>query len=186
MASWKDALGVIGKLAPTIATVAGGPLAGSAVTALEGVFGLTPATPDLTQRQTEIAGAVAGATPDQLLALKKADNDFQAQMAQLGFANIKDLEALAVQDRESARQYNLAARDWTPRILGCIIVLAVLGISYGVLFHKMAAESALAGAVIGYLFNEAGSVTKFWFGGSRSSDRQTELIAQSTPVTPTK
>jgi len=182
MASWKDALAVIGKLAPTIAAVAGGPLAGSAVTALEGVLGVTPTSSDMASRETAIAGAISGATPDQLLALKKADNDFQAQMAELGFANVKELEALAVQDREAARQYNIAVKDWTPRILGVVIVLAVLGISYGVLFHKMAAESALAGAVIGYLFNEASSVTKFWYGGSQSTDRQSELLAQSNPA----
>jgi hypothetical protein len=184
MAKWSDVVGVITKIAPTIGSAVGGPLVGSAITAIEGAFGVNKSSDDIDKRKDSVAAAIAGATPEQMLALKQADNDFAAKMQQLGFENQQALEQLAVQDRESARQFNLASKNsWIPSIVGCVIVFGVLGIAAGVLFGEMKAESALAGAVIGYLFNEASSVTKFWYGGSRATDRQTELLAQSAPVT---
>lgn len=181
MANWKDTLKVLGKLAPTIATVAGGPLAGTAVSAIEGAFGITPKTTDATQRENDIAEAIAGASPEQLVALRKADDDFKVQMAQLGYKNQADLEALAVQDRDSARKREADVKDWTPRVLAYAVVFASLGIGYGVLYHKLAADSATIGMIAGFIFREAASVLSYYFGSSRESAQQAALLAQSTP-----
>ena len=62
-------------IAPTLATALGGPLAGIAVKAAVGAFGLND---DATAN--DLAKAVASATPEQLAALKKIDNDFAVQM----------------------------------------------------------------------------------------------------------
>ena len=61
-----DALGALAQVAPTIATMIGGPLAGTAVSALESVFGLNPTGDKIAALQ-----AVSTATPDQLLALRQ-------------------------------------------------------------------------------------------------------------------
>ena len=76
----------LAQLVPTIAAAAGGPLAGSAAKMVEGALGIK-----IEPTQEGIEKAVAGATPDQLLALKQADQQFALQMAELGF---KDEEAL--------------------------------------------------------------------------------------------
>ena len=58
---WKDVSSVIAKLAPMIATGLGGPLAGGAVTALEGVFGVkTDGTTE--DKQNALVAAISGAT----------------------------------------------------------------------------------------------------------------------------
>lgn len=64
----------LASIAPMIATVLGGPFAAAAVTALEGVFGLSNATPD------QLNASVASMTPDQHIALVKANNDLQVAM----------------------------------------------------------------------------------------------------------
>src|SRR4051794_24989640 len=90
-----QALGVLGAVAPTIATAFGGPLAGQAVRWVEGALGL----PQLGDKEAA-AAAIANATPDQILALKKADQDFAVHLKALDI----DLERIAAGDRDSARR----------------------------------------------------------------------------------
>src|SRR5690349_11566998 len=104
MSGWTDALGVVEKLAPTIATCVGGPLAGGAIAALEGVFGLTPSpNASIDDRQSAVAAAISGATPEQLAAMRAKDQDYAVAMAQAGFKDTETLASLTVQDRVSAR-----------------------------------------------------------------------------------
>jgi hypothetical protein len=166
MASWKDALGVVAKIAPTIGSALGGPLIGSGITALEGALGVKTDSNDIAKRQDAIAAAVSAATPDQMLAIKQADNDFAAKMAELGFANQQAIEQLAVQDRDSARKRETAVKDWTPRILAYVVIAASIGIAYGVLFHEMSADNATIGMIAGFMFREAAEVMGYYFGSS--------------------
>jgi hypothetical protein len=178
MAKWSDVLGVITKVAPSIGSIAGGPVGGIAVSALESALGIGKSSDDLSKRQDSIAAAISGATPEQLLALKQADNDFQAKMTALGFENAKDLESLAVQDRDSARKREASVKDWTPRVLAYAVVFASLGIGYGVLYHKLSADSATVGMIAGFIFREAASVLSYYFGSSSDSAKQTEALVQ--------
>ena len=87
-------LNLVRTVAPTIATAVGGPLAGMATRAIsEALLG----KPDGTEE--ELAQAAANATPEQLLALKKAEQDFAVRMRELDI----DLERIANEDRNSAR-----------------------------------------------------------------------------------
>jgi hypothetical protein len=87
---------LIGAIAPTIATALGGPVAGMAVKALSSaLFGHPNGSED------DIMSALAGATPDQITAIKKIDADFKVQMKQLDI----DLVKIAADDRRSARKY---------------------------------------------------------------------------------
>src|SRR5690349_15861704 len=119
MSGWTDALNVVERLAPTIASVFGGPLAGGGVMALESVFGLTP-KPDATvgDRQEAIAAAISGATPEQLAAMRAKDQDYALAMQQAGFKDIETLASLTVQDRVSARTMEVSTRSIMPPIMG--------------------------------------------------------------------
>ena len=87
-------LNLVRTVAPSIASAVGGPLAGMATKAIsEALLG----KPDGTEE--ELAQAAIKATPEQLLALKKAENDFALQMRELDI----DLERIAGADRDSAR-----------------------------------------------------------------------------------
>lgn len=114
MAFLDDALKTLGAIAPGIATALGGPLAGLAVRAVGEVFGL-PDTAD----KDKVMRAVASATPEQLLALKQADQAFAIRMRELDI----DIDKIAADDRKSARQREVDTGDvWTPRILAVLIV----------------------------------------------------------------
>ena len=103
-------------------------------------------------------------------------------MTKLGFENAEAIAKLAVQDRDSARQREVNIKDWTPRILGYFIVGAFIGIAYGVMFHKMTADSVLAGTIIGYLSAKAEQVVAFYFGSSSAQEHTTTLLSQSSPA----
>ena len=84
MANWKDVLGVVEKLAPGIATIAGTPLAGLALSTVFNALGITPKSTDPEQQKKELADVWTG-SQEQLLALRQAENDFRLKMAELGF-----------------------------------------------------------------------------------------------------
>lgn len=188
---WSTVKNALVTIAPWIAGTLGTPIAGTAVAALENVFGLTPANG--TSDPSDIMDAITGATPDQLLALKQADLKHKETMAQLGFDNIQKLEETAASDRDSARKREMTVKDWTPRILAYLIVGGFLGMAYGILFHQMSADSALGGTVIGYLSAKAEQVAAYYFGSSSDAAEKTKIIANqmnpegsSTTTTTTK
>lgn len=186
MSDWNAALNVITELAPTIASAVGGPLAGGAVTALESVFGITP-TPGAStgSRQDAVAAAINGATPDQLAAMRKADQDYAVAMAAAGFKDTETLASLGVQDRTSARQMQVSSKSIMPPLLGSAIIIGSLGAAAAILTGKVSyantTEATMVGTVVGYLFSEAKAVLSFYFGSSSSTAQQNELLAQSTP-----
>jgi len=185
--SWTDVANVVEKLAPTMASCFGGPLAGTAVAALEGVFGLVP-KPDQTtdQRQDVVAAALTGATPDQLAAVRKADEDFQARMAELGFKDAETLASLTVQDRESARQMQVSTRSMTQPALAWLVIaasLALMGaIVLGAVHMGDPVTANMIGNITGYLFSESKAVLQFYFGSSSGSEEKTRLLAKAQPI----
>lgn len=170
---WKNLLGTV---APWIGTALGGPLGGMAATAIAEVFGLSEKTEDALKQ------ALSGATPEQMLALKAADQQFAVRMQELGFQNVQALEKIAADDRDSARKREASVLDYTPRILAYLIVGGFLGMAYGVLFKQMSADSVLAGTIIGYLSAKAEQVAAYYFGSTAGSARKTELLGKSSPV----
>jgi hypothetical protein len=184
VSGWTDALNVVTKLAPTIASVAGGPLAGSAVTALEAVFGITP-KPDvpLTDRQSAIAAAISGATPEQLAAMRKADQDYAARMQEAGFKDVETLASLAVQDRASARQMQTVTKSWPAPFLALFVTLGFFGTLIVMMFVALpqATHDALM-LLLGSLSTAWVSIVAYYFGSSAGSARKSELLAQSVPA----
>jgi VIT1/CCC1 family predicted Fe2+/Mn2+ transporter len=181
MSGWTDALNVVKTLAPTIASVIGGPLAGGAVTALESVFGMTvPPNTSIDDRQNAVAAAINSATPEQLAAVRKADQDYAARMAEAGFKNIETLEALSVQDRESARQMQISTKSVTAPFLALFVTLGFFGVLALMMFYPLpqATHDALM-LMLGSLGTAWTGVIAYYFGSSAGSDRKTELLAQT-------
>lgn len=181
---WLDILPAIEKLAPVIASAAGGPLAGTAVTALESALGLNkPSGSTLESQQDAIAEAISGATPAQLLDLKKADQDFQVQMASLGFKDAESLESLAFQDRDSARKLQEETKDITPKLLAWGVTGGFFTILFLILFHKVPESSSqVFDILLGSLGTAWTAIVSFYFGSSATSQHQSSLLAQSQPA----
>lgn len=183
MSGWNDALNVVEKLAPTIASVFGGPLAGGGVMALESVFGLTP-KPDATQddRQSAIAAAISGATPEQLAAMRKADQDYAVAMAQAGFKDTETLASLKVQDTISARDMQTKSQSPMPAMLTVFVTLGFFGLLAALFMYPVPeGAKALIYSATGTLGTVWLVVVHFWFGSTSDTGQVNELLAKSTP-----
>jgi hypothetical protein len=183
--SWSSVATAVESLAPTIAAAVGGPLAGGAVTALEHVFGLTPTAADTqSDRLDSIASAIAGATPEQLANIRKADQDFQVSMASLGFKDKEAIAALAVQDVEGARTMQATVKSWVPPVMTLFITLGFFGLVAALMFCNVPdANRAIFYSLIGSLGTAWIATIHFWFGDTNSSNDKTNLLAQSQPAT---
>jgi len=171
--------GIIGTVAPMLATALGGPMAGQAVASIARSMGLKE---DAKLGDVQQALASGQLTGDQLVALKAAEMQFQEHMALAGFENTEKLEALAAQDRDSARVRETKVMDWTPRILAYVIVGAFVFVIITTLRGWSKVESALAGTLIGYLSAKAEQVISYYFGSSAGSAEKTKLLSQAPAI----
>ena len=171
-----DFSGFIKTVAPWIGTALGGPLGGMAVEAASNALGISAKTTD------DLKKALAGATPQDMLALKQADEAFAAHMQEIGFAHVEDIDKLANEDRNSARQREMTVRDNTPKILAYGVTLGFFGVLWAIMAHAVPAESRdVLNLMLGALGTAWTCVIAYYFGSSSGSDRKTELLAQSTP-----
>ena len=174
-----DFTALIKTVAPWIGTALGGPLGGMAVEAAAAAFGLSDKTADAVKQ------AIGGATPEQMLALKNADQAFSLQMQALGFKQVTDLEVLAAGDRRDARLMQTSTRSWVPAALSVIITFGFLGLLTGMMTGFMKAEDNQAMLLmLGALGVAFGQVINFWLGSTSESSRKTELLAQAPAVKP--
>jgi len=150
--------GVIGAVAPTIGTALGGPMGGMAMNMVSQALGCKNTPKDVEK-------AVQNATPEQLVELKKIDNDFEVKMKELDV----DLFALETADIQSAR--SMFSKDWTARIIGIATLGGFLGYIFLITLMPPEANSeALVNLVLGYLGGLASAIISFYFGASHSSD----------------
>jgi len=164
-------------VAPWLGTALGGPLGGMAVEAIGNALGLQDKTVET------VKSALAGATPEQMLAIKKADQEFALHMQELGFKQIVDLEAIAAGDRKDARDMQKMTRSLIPAILSVLVTVGFFGLLLGMMsgWLKVSDSQALL-LMLGSLTTAWGVVMAFWFGTTNDSSRKTELLAQSSPA----
>jgi hypothetical protein len=150
---------VVGAVAPTLGTALGGPMGGMAANVISDVLGV-PNNPKAIEK------AVREATPEDMLKLKKAEQEFEIQMKELEV----DVFKLEVEDVQDARSN--FSKDWTARIMGIATVGGFLGYIFLVTLQPPEQNSeALINLVLGYLGGLASAVISFYFGASNSSDK---------------
>ena len=182
--AWEDALAVVEKLAPMLATGLGSPLAGGAVLMLEGVFGI-PQGPAASKddRLAVLTAAISDGTPDQLLAMKKAEQEYVLQMAALGFKDIDALDSLSAAVRKNTRANQIASKSMTAPILAGLITLGFFGVMAAMMFYKLPTETHDAMMLmLGSLGTAWTGVVAYYFGSSAGSARKTELLSQQAGV----
>ena len=155
----KDMLkNLVGAVAPTIGTALGGPMGGMAANMIADVLGV-PNTPKAIEK------AIQEATPEQMLELKKAEQEFELQMKELDV----DVFKLEVADGQDARK--TFSKDWTARIVGVSVVGGFMGYIFLVTLQPPEQNSeALINLVLGYLGGLASAVISFYFGASNKQD----------------
>ncbi|MGD1827321.1 Transmembrane protein [Chromobacterium violaceum] len=165
---WKQ---IVGTVAPWIGTALGGPLGGMAVSAVADAIGLPEKTEEAVKQ------ALAGVTPEQMLAVKQADQQFAAKMQELGFQNQRDLEAIAAGDRASAREREIKTGDITPRMLAAVVVAGFFGIMALMIFQELppnGRDSLLV--LVGALGAAFGSIIQYYYGSSAGSAEKARTI----------
>jgi hypothetical protein len=174
-------------IAPTIATMLGGPLAGTAVTALEGALGLSPGA-----GADEVTKAMAaGMTPDAIAAVRKADQDHAEKLKQqdidilkINQDYLKATAEIAAANQDSARKANVAGEMQHHLFWLSLFLLAIgLGSEGYVLFNGVPdnVHDIVVGRVLGLLDAVVMMVLGYWYGKSSDSTQTNALLAASTP-----
>jgi hypothetical protein len=165
---WKSVLSTV---APTLATAVGGPLAGVAVQMIGKALGL----PETTQETVE--QAVLGASPETLLALKQADQDFTKAMRALDI----DLEKIHAEDRDSARKMQIETKSNVPGWLAFLITAGFYSILIWLLSYGMPSTGGEALLLLlGSLATAWTGVVAYYFGSSAGSARKDEILRNVT------
>ena len=149
---------IIGSVAPTLGTALGGPLGGMAGDVISKILGVV-------NNPASLEKAIATATPEQLMEIKKAEKEFETKMKELDV----DLYKLETQEKQDARK--TFSKDWTARIIGIAMVGGFLGYIFLVTLQPPEQNSeALINLVLGYLGGLASAVISFYFGASNKQD----------------
>lgn len=171
---WKS---IVGTVAPWLGAALGGPLGSAAVTIIADSLGLSDRT------ESAIKIALGAATPEQMMSIKTADQDFAIQMQALGFANERDMEALAAGDRDSARKREMVVQDKTPRNLAYVVIGGFFFILVTMMFLEVPTASRdILNIMLGTLGGSFSGVIGYYFGSSASSAAKTTLLAKTGSI----
>lgn len=164
----------LSKIAPFLSSALGlagpwGALAGSVLKAATGAK---------SGDSTDIELALSKATPDQIAAIKKAEEDFQVQMKALDIKSVDDLEQMANEDRANARNREIQVRDHTPEFLASMITFGFFGTLWWVFVHGVAPTvHDLAMTMVGTLGTAWIGVCSYYFGSSRNADKNSQTLS---------
>lgn len=190
-ADWKK---IVGTIAPTLGLALGGPMAGAAVKLIAGaVLG------DENAQEHQVAEAVMqGMSPEAVVALRRADNEFKVRMKELDIdlaklnADVEKSYLADVQDARKAHGGNTAV-FW----LGVTILITFASVMIAVLwggFTLMTGDATikdegakalvmgLVGTVLGYVSANAQQVVGYFFGSSKGSADKTNALAAAVMI----
>lgn len=168
---------ILKTVSPWIGTALGGPLGGLAVEAATQALGISDKTTE------GLKAALSGASQADMLALKKADQEFQFSMQALGYKQIADLEGIAANDRASARDMQKTVKSWVPAALSIITIGGFMGLLGGMLTGTLkTSDSQALLLMLGSLTTGQGMVMSYWFGSTAGSAAKTEIISKSQPI----
>lgn len=165
--NWSDLKGVIGKAAPVVGTLLGGP-AGMAVGGLVAAALGTDNTPDA------VSAALIG-NPDALVKIRELETNSKVQLQQLAVT----AESNRLADVQSARSMRTAnPNDHTTQILAYLVTFGFFGTLALLAFAKLdsATQNTLL-VMVGTLSTAWVAIISFYYGSSRESSAKTQMIA---------
>jgi len=184
----------IGAIAPTLATMLGGPLAGTAVSALTSAFGMQ-SSGDNAKDTSAITKVVQDGkmTPEIIAAVRAADQKHSEiigqqgiDLAKLNASHEEAMESTAAGDRNSARQREIALKDKVPArlaymIIGGFFVTAIAQVVTFVVWPEQIGKIppqawVIIGNISGYLAAEAKAAASYYFGSTTGSKQKDATI----------
>jgi plasmid maintenance system antidote protein VapI len=156
------------QIAPTIATALGGPLAGMAVSAISKAIGVD---------EKDVGDLINNnkLTADQIAQVKLAEIELQKQANELGL----NFEALAVDDRKSAREMQATTRSIVPPLLAASVTVGFFGILGMMLLGKVDSNNPAILMMLGSLGTAWTGIIAYYFGSSAGSQAKTEMLGKA-------
>ena len=156
------------QIAPTVASALMTPLAGMAISVVSKAIGVEP------DKVQDIISS-GKLTPEQIAQIKIAEIDLQKQANDLGL----NFEKLAVDDRKSARDMQMATRSWVPPLLAASVTFGFFSILGGMMFGKVsAADNTALTMMLGSLGTAWTGIIAYYFGSSAGSQAKTDLLSK--------
>jgi hypothetical protein len=177
------------KALPWIGTAAsaatGTPFPAMAAKAVSAALGGKEVKPDLESIGKAVQEAML--SPEKVVELHKADQDFALQMGKLNIENIQILEQLANADRDSARKREMTVKDRMPMILGLSVTIGFFSILIYVMAQgvKTGSEEVVY-LLMGSLAAAFGGIVQYYFGSSAGSAEKSRIMAQNSNGNGTK
>jgi hypothetical protein len=168
-------MNVLKTLFPFISAAAslGGPLGTMAANALGQALGAKVSDPS----PAGLTKMLSGATPDQLLAAQTAEQNFQVQMAKLGFDDAEAMERMGDEDRNSARNREIQVKDKIPAVLAIAVTLGFFGlIALMMKYSPPPANKDSLVLMLGSLGTAWISIVGYYFGSSAGSQKKDATI----------
>lgn len=162
---WKKTLATV---APTVATALGGPLAGMAVKMASDALGVEA-------DESAIQNAIMSGDPATMVKLKELENNFTLKVKELEIES----DRLSVQNTDSARKMQIAAKSLIPAILSVVTVTGFFGLLIGASLGVLTLTgSDVMMLLLGVLARETANVYNFWLGSSHGSQEKTALLGK--------
>lgn len=172
-----DIFGFVKKIAPWLTAAATGNIPSLVTLAASAVGSITgkPVKDD----PESISAAIAGATPEQIAAMRQADNDFALKMQALGFADVEALEKIAADDRASARAREETVKDKLPAVLAIFVTIGFFGALLFLCLHSIPdANHDAFMMLLGALGTAWTGIIAYYFGSSAGSAKKDSVIAK--------
>ena len=181
-----DLKSAIATVAPVLASMLGGPLAGSAVTALESAFGLSSGSGVDGITQVVQSGNM---TPEIIAAVRAADQKHAEIMSQQGIDvqkmnadfNTAMIEA-NVKDRQGARDMQVSTRSVIVPIVSCLFVVGFCIITILKINGAISAVDQTTNDLITTLRDGLMLILAFYYGTSSGSQNKDVMLYNSTPT----
>lgn len=168
MTDWKQ---IVATVAPGLATVLGGPLAGAAIGALsQAVLG----KPD--GNESDLAAVISGASPDVLAKIKETEAKLKTDLTNAGI----EWEQIAASDRASARQREVETKDNTTKILAFLFVLLYFAMLWAVWKFPVSSDMKdTLNTLIGVLTAALAAIINYYFGSSAGSAEKNAILKKA-------
>lgn len=160
------------QIAPTLATCLGGPLAGLATAALAKLFNVQPDQVQSMIDQNKLSA-------DQIAAVQQEEIKFKEQTQTLGL----NFEQLAVQDRGSARDMQIATKSVIPSALAILVTIGFFGILAYLMVAPADTQNTPLMIMLGSLGTAWTGIIAFYFGSSNGSQKKDIMLYNSNPIT---
>ncbi len=171
---WGSIKGIIGAVAPAVASVIGTPVAGVAVKGLCNILGLNEdAGPK------EIDSALQNASPETWLKIKELNAQTEVELKRLDIDSkkIDQMESSSARSRE-VEMAKSGFRDFTPSFLAIFLTVGFFGLLFLLMFVDLDPDvRGIIDIMLGSLGTGFITMLNYYFGSSYSSSKKDKYLA---------